>query len=197
MHLWDIHKATPRACLGVLNQENDTSKRFANSNDFAPWKKQRFEFDQSNRSLPRMQEGTKSHGGTVMALTFAPGRDDLVSVGLDRRIHHWNLRPDSCFVESVAAIGGGNNKRKIVLRRENVHAGGVELQRQRGRGDCVDQENDSRQRGEGRRMRWGGGNNNDGGNSIRCTIVLGVRSRSAIRRNIYSFQYIACISCVG
>ena len=42
-----------------------------------------------------------------------------------------------------------------------------------------------------------GGNNNDWGNSTRCTIVPGVQSRSAIRRNIYSFQYIGCISCVG
>ena len=96
----------------MLNQENDMSKSFANSNDFAPWKKQRSEFNQSNRSLPWMQEGMKSHGGPVMALTFSPGRDDLVSTGLNGRIHHWDLRPDSCFVESVAAIGDGNNKRK-------------------------------------------------------------------------------------
>ena len=59
-----------------------------------------------------MQEGTKSHGGPVMALAFAPGGDDLVSTGLDGGIHHWDMRPESCFVESVAAIGGGNNKRK-------------------------------------------------------------------------------------
>jgi len=57
VHLWNIRKASARACLGVLNQENDLSSSFANSNDFAIRKKQRFEVHHSNRSLPRMQEG--------------------------------------------------------------------------------------------------------------------------------------------
>lgn len=69
-----------------------------------------------------MHEGIESHGGPVTALAFALGGDDLVSTGLDGRIHHWDLRPDSCFVESVAAIGVGN-KRSSSLEREEGGGG--------------------------------------------------------------------------
>mmetsp|Transcript_27018 Transcript_27018/g.57888 ORF Transcript_27018/g.57888 Transcript_27018/m.57888 type:complete len:700 (-) Transcript_27018:713-2812(-) len=108
VRLWDIRKAGAAACLGVLNRENEMDSGGDTNDDWtlSPRKRQRTEV-----SMPPMR-GVESHGGPVTALTFAPGGDDLVSTGLDGRLYHWDLRPDACFVSSVAAIrsmerGGG------------------------------------------------------------------------------------------
>ncbi|KAL7525790.1 hypothetical protein ACHAXR_002599, partial [Thalassiosira sp. AJA248-18] len=108
VRLWDIRKAGAAACLGVLNRENEMYNGVTNSNHDEwmtshPRKKQKVGIDTS------MSSGIESHGGPVTALAFAPGGDDLVSAGLDGRLHHWDLRPESCFVSSLSAIGG--NKR--------------------------------------------------------------------------------------
>ena len=105
VRLWDIRKAGAAACLGVLNRENEMySGGGYMDNDLMqpPRKKQRASISTANHT------GVESHGGPVTALTFAPGGDDLISAGLDGRIHHWDLRPDSCFVSSIAAISGNN-----------------------------------------------------------------------------------------
>lgn len=59
------------------------------------------------------RHGAISHSGPVTAVTFAPDGDDLVSSGSDGTIRHWDLRPDSCFVSSMAAIGESGRGRRF------------------------------------------------------------------------------------
>ena len=113
VRLWDIRKAGSAACLGVLNRENEMYSSKDTTLDHweqPPRKKQRADLLSTNNSRT---SGIESHGAPVTAVTFAPGGDDLVSTGLDGRIHHWDLRPDSCFVSSVAAISGDKGSRTM------------------------------------------------------------------------------------
>jgi hypothetical protein len=48
--------------------------------------------------------GIQSHSRPVTALAFVPNGEDLVISGLDGKIQHWDLRPESCFVSLVAAM---------------------------------------------------------------------------------------------
>jgi len=114
IRLWDIRKAGSAACLGVLNRENEMFSGVGdvsvNDDDYstAIRKKQRESLYTTNNI--RTASGIESHGTPVTALAFAPGGDDLVSTGLDGKIQHWDLRPDSCFVSSMDAITSGRGK---------------------------------------------------------------------------------------
>ena len=113
IRLWDIRKAGSAACLGILNRENEMFSGVGdvsvNDDDYstAIRKKQRASLSTVNNI--RTASGIESHGTPVTALAFAPGGDDLVSTGLDGKIQHWDLRPDSCFVSSMDAITSGKN----------------------------------------------------------------------------------------
>lgn len=100
VRLWDVRKAGNAACLGVLDRDGDGTSRVSSA-------QLGFSVDASRRR-PR---GAGSHSGPVTALTFAPDGDDLVSSGLDGKIRHWDLRPRSCFVSSMAAICEGGKGR--------------------------------------------------------------------------------------
>jgi len=112
VRLWDIRKAGSAACLGILNRENEMFSGVGDvsiDDDYSTVirKKQRASLSTTNNI--RTASGIESHGTPVTALAFAPGGDDLVSTGLDGKIHHWDLRPDSCFVSSMDAITSGKN----------------------------------------------------------------------------------------
>ena len=116
IRLWDIRKAGSAACLGILNRENEMFSGVGdvssiNDDDYSTVirKKQRASLSTANNI--RTSSGIESHGTPVTALAFAPGGDDLVSTGLDGKIQHWDLRPDSCFVSSMDAITSGAGKR--------------------------------------------------------------------------------------
>jgi len=111
VRLWDIRKAGAAACLGALDRDEEMYHTANNDDgsDGNPRKKVRVGL---GRSMSRMQQGIESHGGPVTALAFAPSGEDLVSAGSDGRMHHWDLRPDSCFVSSLSAIDGSNNNNR-------------------------------------------------------------------------------------
>jgi len=54
-----------------------------------------------NPNFTSRTRGVELRDCPITALTFAPGREDLVSAGSDGRMHHWDLRRDSCFVSSL------------------------------------------------------------------------------------------------
>ena len=102
VRLWDVRKAGASACLGVLDRENgmySSSLGDESTSERPSLKKQRGHMHITGSSR---LEGIESHGGPVTALAFTPGGDDLVSSGMDGRLRVWDLRPDSCFVSSVA-----------------------------------------------------------------------------------------------
>lgn len=116
IRLWDIRKAGSAACLGILNRENEMFSGVGdvssvNDDDYSTVirKKQRASLSTTNNI--RTASGIESHGSPVTSLAFAPGGDDLVSTGLDGKIRHWDLRPDSCFVSSIDAITSGKSSR--------------------------------------------------------------------------------------
>lgn len=116
IRLWDIRKAGSAACLGILNRENEmfsgggdvSSVNDDDDYSTAIRKKQRASLSTVNNI--RTASGIESHGTPVTALAFAPGGDNLVSTGLDGKIQHWDLRPDSCFVSSIDAITTGKSR---------------------------------------------------------------------------------------
>jgi len=109
VRLWDIRKAGASACLGVLDREKGmygddgfTSKTTL----FQPSpKKRRVGIQQHHHinDLSRLQ-GIESHGVPVSSVAFTPSGDELVSAGVDGKIFHWDLRPDSCFDNTEAAL---------------------------------------------------------------------------------------------
>ncbi|KAL3822471.1 hypothetical protein ACHAXA_006899 [Cyclostephanos tholiformis] len=106
VRLWDVRKSGNAACLGALDPDVDGTSSFGDDDydDWASSFRPVFSMDASRRR----PLGATSHAGPVAAVTFAPDGDDLVSSGLlDGKIRHWDLRPRSCFVTSMAAIGGG------------------------------------------------------------------------------------------
>ncbi|KAL7500496.1 hypothetical protein ACHAWT_010465, partial [Skeletonema menzelii] len=110
VRLWDIRKAGASACLGVLDREKgmcgddlDVSSK-ATLVQPSP-KKRRLGVQQYHHinDLSRFQ-GLESHGVPVSSVAFAPSGDELVSAGVDGKIFHWDLRPDSCFDSADAAL---------------------------------------------------------------------------------------------
>ncbi|KAL3786863.1 hypothetical protein HJC23_013784 [Cyclotella cryptica] len=103
VRLWDVRKGGSRACLGVLDRNCgyfDTG--IANAPQQPPSsKRQRISLNHG-----RTMEGVESHAGPVTALAFASGGNTLVSSGLDGTLQLWDLRPDSCYVSSIAATVG-------------------------------------------------------------------------------------------
>jgi len=127
VRLWDIRKAGSAACLGVLDREKEVGSLHCGDayhewTAMHPRKKQRAGLvSSSSRSIV---QGIESHGGPVAALAFAPGGDDLVSAGLDGSLHHWDLRPESCYVSSISSIGGMYNNQRGRAKRDVEHGGG-------------------------------------------------------------------------
>ncbi len=122
VRLWDIRKAGASACLGVLDRE----KGMYGDYDFtikttlvqpSP-KKRRVGVQQHHHinDLSRFQ-GVESHGVPVSSVAFTPSGDELVSAGVDGKIFHWDLRPDSCFDSAEAAL------RRKLKRGGSTHAG--------------------------------------------------------------------------
>lgn len=108
VRLWDIRKAGRNACLGILDRNHGYYDVGA-STALPSTKRQRMSLNDSQR-----MDGIESHGAPVTALAFAPGGEELVSSGSDGNIQLWDLRPDSCFVSSIAATVG---KRKYDTER--------------------------------------------------------------------------------
>ena len=106
VRLWDIRKAGSQACLGVLDRQNGIiGGTGAAAEDWARTPVSRKRDKPSIYTNTAHMDGSESHGSPVAALAFAPGGDDLASAGSDGIIHHWDLRPSSCFVNPGAAIG--------------------------------------------------------------------------------------------
>jgi hypothetical protein len=104
VRLWDIRKAGTAACLGVLDREDGSSRNGYEHLEYANYdqcrKRQRAAINASRRTY----DGIQSHSGPVTAIAFAPNGEELVSSGVDGKIQHWDLRPESCFVSSVSTI---------------------------------------------------------------------------------------------
>lgn len=102
VRLWDVRKAGRNACLGVLDRDHGyfdpTSE---NSTHEHLMKRQRITLYDNRR-----MEGIESHGGPISAIAFVPSGEELVSSGSDGSISLWDLRPDSCYVSSLAAKVG-------------------------------------------------------------------------------------------
>ena len=118
VRVWDVRKAGEAACLGVLDKERDIGYSSAGLEPAA--KRQRVGLPQLTAARSR---GVESHGSAVAAVAFAPGGDDLASVGADGRMHHWDLRADSCFASSAAAARPGNSS---AARRMATINGGMD-----------------------------------------------------------------------
>jgi WD40 repeat protein len=122
VRLWDIRKAGASACLGVLDREKGM-----HGDDVVPSKltlvqqpsakKRRVGAEQYHHinDLSRFQ-GVESHGVPVSSVAFTPTGDELVSAGVDGKILHWDLRPDSCFLSPEAAL-------RDKLRKGTHHSG--------------------------------------------------------------------------
>jgi WD40 repeat protein len=132
IRLWDIRKAGAAACLGVLNRESgDTNGRggyaaeeiYNNPCTSSTRKKQKacISMVGTSRNNISTMNGIESHEAPVTAITFAPYGDDLVSASLDGQIKHWDLRPDSCFTSSFAAVRENN---KCTSSNSSVGGGG-------------------------------------------------------------------------
>jgi len=119
VRLWDIRKAGASACLGVLDREKGMYGDDAVSSKVSlvqpSPKKRRMGVQQYHHINDLSQfQGVESHGVPVSSVSFTPSGDELVSAGIDGKIYHWDLRPDSCFDSPEAALrsklrqGGAN-----------------------------------------------------------------------------------------
>ncbi len=111
IRLWDIRKAGASACLGVLDREkgmcgDDDDYVSSKTTLVQPSpKKRRLGVQQHHHinDLSRFQ-GVESHGVPVSSVAFTPSGDELVSAGVDGKIFHWDLRPDTHFQSAEAAL---------------------------------------------------------------------------------------------
>ncbi|KAL3764538.1 hypothetical protein ACHAW5_004802 [Stephanodiscus triporus] len=115
VRLWDVRKAGRAGCVGVLDRH-----RGGNDDDDDYGGK----FSTNAPSSRRRTRGAESHSGPVAAVTFSPDGDEVVTSGLDGVIRHWDLRPESCFVSSVVALGKGGREGGIVVGDPSVAVGG-------------------------------------------------------------------------
>lgn len=113
VRLWDIRKAGAASCLGVLNREKGMYDGYDGTSSckvtsVQPSSKKRRlgiqqQHNQVNNDMSRFY-GVESHGVPVSSVSFTPSGDELVSAGVDGKLFHWDLRPDSCFDRPEAAL---------------------------------------------------------------------------------------------
>lgn len=124
VRLWDIRKAGASACLGVLDREKGM-----HGDDIVPSKMSLLQQPSAKKRRVGAEEyhhindfskfqGVESHGVPVSSVSFTPSGDELVSAGVDGKVFHWDLRPDSCFVSPEAALRS--------KARQGIHYSGMD-----------------------------------------------------------------------